>query len=344
MTPDAERHAEASTAPPAEAPGKEANTRLARAISMQQAGKITKAEALYEEILQDNPTHVDALYLLGWLKITKQAYLSAIGFLNRAIAVNPLNYHYHGLLAMACLNSDRFDEAEAAYQKAFSLNPTYTAALIGLGDIYKKRNAPQKAIRCFQQAIFIDPKSTTACNNLGTTFQSQGNLVKAEACFRNVLKINPGDKIGLTNLGNTFQRMGKNEDAIRQYKKALAIDRDFTPAYLNMGFAYETLKNVDAAIEAFKNVVDRQPDNGIALAYLYHQYQYACDWRALKRLANAIDSMTQRAVEADRVPEEPPFLNILRHMDPKLNHAVARLWSLRIMKHCGAPDDNKLKQ
>ena len=73
-------------------------------------------------------------------------------------------------------------------------------------------------------------------------------------------------------------------------------------------------------------------ENIKAMAYLFHQYQYVCDWQQVERLSKPLDIATEKAIQEGRVPEEPPFLSISRHMDPKLNYSITRLWSRDIQQ------------
>ena len=313
-------------------PSEALKKKIIQALAFQNEGNLSAAAKIYSEVLQNDLKNTDASYLLGQLALAQKDHRRAIILFLQAISEKPNQFDYYNSLGLAYHEVKDFQNSITTYQKALSLNPNSTESLIGLGNAYKHGNALHLAMDCYKKAIAINPALPMAYNNLGTTFRAQGDLVKAVSCFRQALRLDPNYKKGLMNLGNALQKMGNLEEAVACYQHSLSLDADFTQAYLNLGLAYQAIGWVEKAIEAFRNVLDRQPQNGKALAYLFHQYQHACNWNKLEQLSKKLDRETSRSIKNGNTPSEPPFLNISRKIDPKMNYFVARLWSRNIQE------------
>lgn len=86
-------------------------------------GQPVRAEELCRQILRAQPTHPDALHLLGSLLLGRQPLDLAEALLRRAVEVNPLVPAYHVDLGRAYRIQGMPDEALASFQRAYALSP-----------------------------------------------------------------------------------------------------------------------------------------------------------------------------------------------------------------------------
>jgi TolB-like protein/tetratricopeptide (TPR) repeat protein len=75
----------------------------------------------------------------------------AVAWARRAVTLDPLSYIAHGNLALRCLNSDLLDEADAALDRAFTLNPRAGLLHAVLGTLRLEQGRPEEALTAFQQ-------------------------------------------------------------------------------------------------------------------------------------------------------------------------------------------------
>lgn len=80
----------------------------------------------------------------------------AVALARRAAALDPLSYIAHGNLALRCLNSGLLDEAEAALDTAFQLNPRAALLRAVLGTLRLEQGEPDAAQAAFE-AEAIEP-------------------------------------------------------------------------------------------------------------------------------------------------------------------------------------------
>src|SRR5436190_663900 len=87
---------------------------LGQALTLQQSGVLGEAKAIYRQLLQLQPNHFNALYLLGKLEYQAQSYQQAESLLRNAVTADPrsADAHMHHGVALNALQ--RFEDARAA--------------------------------------------------------------------------------------------------------------------------------------------------------------------------------------------------------------------------------------
>jgi len=112
-----------------------ANLTVAR--SFHQRGQIAEAEKVYRAILEAEPKHVDAMYLLGVALLQQHRFEAAEQQLRLAINLQPnvATLHYNRGIALQQLG--RHQEALTSFNSAIALKPDYDLALAQRNSILK---------------------------------------------------------------------------------------------------------------------------------------------------------------------------------------------------------------
>ena len=194
------------------------------------AGRIAQAEALCRKILTSDPTHAEALQLLGGIAQRRGQNAAAENLIRKAIRSCPQVSDYHNNLGAVLLGQGRADEAIAQFKKA----------------------------------IELDPNFATAHNNLGYALKRKGDFEGAAASFRRTLELRPDLAKAHNNLGALLLRRGETQEAISHFEKAVESEPDCAPAYTNLGHALMRLRRYEDAEGAFERAVKCEPDNALA--------------------------------------------------------------------------------
>jgi len=89
-------------------------------------------------------------------------------------------------------DSHRYKDAIEAYEKSLELAPEDPHVLTDLGVMYRRDNAPQKAVACFDRAIQAKPDFETAWFNKGILLMHDLNdLPGAIKAWEELVEINP---------------------------------------------------------------------------------------------------------------------------------------------------------
>lgn len=185
---------------------------------------------------------------------------------------------------MVALESERYDEAEAAFKKAVNLEPNYEGAYYGLGQTYMRKHLYEDAVQAYLHSreafrqnaaaeamgdVVADQKLRDQIQvlkdterQLQRTSQTSSSLnvnqaierIRGEITLlesrrgRTVHDAPPPVPAGLSMaLGSAYFRLGRHEDAEREYKAAIAADPSFGEAHSNLAVLYMVRERYDQA-------------------------------------------------------------------------------------------------
>jgi protein O-GlcNAc transferase len=230
------------------------------ALQYHQAGRLAEAEALYRQILAAQPTHADALHLLGLIAHQVGRHDLAVEWIRQAIVLNPNNPFAHSNLGEACRAMGRFDEAMAASRRALEIKPDYPNAHLNLGNALRERGQLDEAMAAYRRALEIKADYPEACYNLGIALRERGQLDEAIAAYRHAIGIQPGYPEAHNNLGVALREAGQLDEAIAAYRRALEMKPDYPEGHYNLGIALRERGQLDEAVAAYRRALGIHPD------------------------------------------------------------------------------------
>jgi tetratricopeptide (TPR) repeat protein len=207
---------------------------LKTGVGQHQAGRLSEAKQAYEQVLAIDPSHPDALHLLGVIALQSADAPRAVELIQRAIQRQPRNWQYLLNLGHAHAAMHHLAEAHSAFQAASRLN----------------RDNPQPALG--------------AANCLA----QQGQFAAAEEALRKVTRRFPALASGWYNLANAVNDQGRHDEAVMLYRRALDRDPKFAEAYNNLGRALHAQHRFDEAAQAYRRSVELKPDYAIGYCNL----------------------------------------------------------------------------
>ena len=276
------------------------------ALEQHRAGNFARAEALYLEILRQDPGNVDAIHLLGVLAHQGKRPDIAVQLISKAIERRPevAVFHYnlaealhasgrtedaiasyrkatelapeyfeaHNNLANALNELHRHGEAEAACRRAIELQPGSAAPLNNLGNALRGLNRPEESIAAYRAALKIQPDFAEAMANLATALCWAGQYEEGIETFHAAIRLKPSAYDLHNNLGTALSRMTRYKDAIACFQTALDLCPTHAEANNNLGAALRSLGKVDEPIPYFQKAIELKPDfaeahKNLALAY-----------------------------------------------------------------------------
>jgi len=233
---------------------------LKEAIAHHQAGRLPQAEALYQQILQVDPNHPDALHFLGVIALQMKKNEVAVELISKALAVKPDLAEAHNNLGLVLKDQGLLDAAVEHCRKAIALKPDFAEAHNNLGIALKDQGKLDEAIKHYQKALSIKPDYPLALSNLGFALQAQGLLNEAVKHYLKALAIKPDLAEAHINLGGALQNQGKPDEAIEHCLKALSIKPDYAEAHNNLGNALLDQGRLGEAAEHFRKALAIKPN------------------------------------------------------------------------------------
>ena len=233
---------------------------LAIAIQHHQAGRLQAAEQIYRQILAVEPSHADAVHLLGVMASQRGEHELAVQHIARAIGLKGNVAAFHNNLGEACRALHRTAEAIACYRRALELKPDYADAHNNLGIALTDQEKLDEAIACFRRAVQLKPGYAEAHNNLGNALKDQGKPDEAIACYRRALELKPDYADAHVNLAIVLNARGKPHEAAACCRRALELKPDFVEAHDNLGAALQHRGEPDEAAACYRRALELKPD------------------------------------------------------------------------------------
>ena len=144
--------------------------------------------------------------------------------LARAIEINPAGAGYQGELGTLETFANRWDAAQAAFDRALAANPADYVALTGLGLMRLKRGDAPGALEALLRAGVLEPRYARARTYTAVAYYQLGRFPEAIASFQEAARLDDKDPlpyIFLTQVYTDLFRAGDAVDASREAVKRL---------------------------------------------------------------------------------------------------------------------------
>ncbi len=138
----------------------------------------------------------------------------AVALARRAAALDPLSYIAHGNLALRCLNSTLFDEAAAALDTAFRLNPRAGLLPAVRGTLCLEQGRPAEALSSFEQ----EPIEPLRLAGIAMSLHALGERVPSAAAMQTLIERCSRD--GALQIAEAFAFIGDADRAFEWLDRA----------------------------------------------------------------------------------------------------------------------------
>ena len=229
------------------------------AVAHHNAGQLAYAEDVCRMVLQTEPSHADALNLLGLVSHQTGRSEQAVEFIRQAISAKKKATDYHNNLGNILIALGRLEEAEACFREMLALGPS-ADAYNNLGSALQRQGRIADAVESYRRAVKLQPASPLMWNNLGFALQSEEALDEAMRCYQRALEITPDYRDALLNLGNVLNEKGRYSEVIALDRRLVQIDPDFAIGHSNLGHALQRQGRLAEALASFKAAFTIQPD------------------------------------------------------------------------------------
>ena len=235
-----------------------------QALHLQNQGRLQEAESLYAQILSARPDHVDALHMMGVVRLAKGQPAEALQFIAAAMQVRkptPIMLYNQGLILKALV---RAEEALASFEQAIKLKSKFAEAHNDRGVLLALLDRHEEAIDAYRKATIAKPDFAEAHYNRSASLIVLGRNDEAMKAVERALALDPKHVKSHNQRGFLLITSGRLEEALASYGRALAIDPNFADACNNYGRALFLLNRFDEALTHLEAALARRPDDAEA--------------------------------------------------------------------------------
>ncbi|MFT6751509.1 MAG: tetratricopeptide (TPR) repeat protein [Candidatus Azotimanducaceae bacterium] len=209
-------------------------------------------------LLKKIPEEPNLLNLAGMASINQGNPLAGIDYLLRSLARQPVQPEVNNDLANIYAAQGQFEAAEQYYRQALHLQPAFADAWKNLG-LLLANTRPIEAQAALQRAITLNPQDASALTALGNSYKDLEDFEKAKACYERALEINPAYVNALHNLGLCYKLVDQLAPAIAYYQRALALAPDNAEIHYNYGNALFEMGQANQAEAQYLQSLEKNP-------------------------------------------------------------------------------------
>jgi len=262
-------------------------------MALQSSRRLPEAEKIYRKLIASDPHDVDAVQLLGYLKLQAgkpaearplyehafqlapqpafRLYLGECRLLEGSAAeALPLLeesarqlYHVaepHLYLGFALLKLDRRAEALAAFRRAISQAPDDDANVTTLANILAISNQHSEAVEIFVDLLREFPSSAVLRYALGASLVCLGREPEAEPHLKAAIDAGCDKAEAFDFLGRCDKKAGRINDALAHFQKAIRIKPGFLSAMNNLAALLADYDHLNQAIAIHCEALKIDPD------------------------------------------------------------------------------------
>lgn len=223
---------------------------------------------------------VKELINLGKEYFDRKEYHLAEKYLQKVVTENANYADVYNLLGVINHIGGRFQNALDSFQKALSINPRYTEALLNLAVLYNDLGEYAKAKSLYTQlkqnnkkkSHDIEPvlkgKLSNLHSEIGDIYRSISMFAFAVEEYKKALHLNPAYHDIRTKLGQALREQGKLKDSEKEFKLVIKANPKYNSARVQLGVTLYTMGKTPAAKKEWQTALKHNPKDQYAQMYL----------------------------------------------------------------------------
>ena len=234
--------------------------------SFERSRQWKQAEAVYSELLAEQPDHAGLLLRLATVRQQLGQPLESLRNLDAALAIEPTLARAHAKRGDLLLQSGDLDGGAQALRQALTLQPSLQPAadaLLLLARQLQSMGQLSDAVEIQRAVLRAAPNRPDMLLELGSSLMLQGKVEAARACFARLVRHHPDYPGARYQMALALESLGRMEEALSLHHQALADDSESAEVRLALELVrmngcdwddYDNrMRDLQASIEAWLN-------------------------------------------------------------------------------------------
>jgi tetratricopeptide (TPR) repeat protein len=202
---------------------------LGRAEVLRKAGDLEPAIEVLSALTQSNPDLPMGHITLGDTLRQSERFDEANAAYSQAIALmdprDPRLWFVFYMRGIGHHRTDNWPEAEADFRSALALRPDHPQVLNYLGySLVERREKLDEALEMIKKAVAAEPQNGAIVDSLGWAYFVLGRIEEAVEPMERAAELEPVDPIILDHLGDVLWSVGRKLEARFQWQRALSFE------------------------------------------------------------------------------------------------------------------------
>jgi tetratricopeptide (TPR) repeat protein len=211
---------------------------LQRGLAHQSRLDFAEARMAYVEVLRRDPTHFDALHMLGVVAIQTDRYQAAVDLIAKALRQRPDAAAAHNNMALALVKLGRMTDAIKHYERVTASRPDcvdahsrYAAVLLELGHL-------EQALESCDRAIALQPHAANPRLSRALVLRSMLRPEEALACCESATSLEPESADAWDKRGSALRDLLRLDEALACFDRAIELRPEYAQAHMNSGMLH----------------------------------------------------------------------------------------------------------
>lgn len=295
------------------------------ALAYHRQGGVQSAEELYTSILRVDPSHLDAMHLLGVIRCQQGRLDEAEQLLRGVIERQPESTAFQNSWGRLLLLRGRREDALSALRRALELSPQNPEAFFNLAEAELSALQLPEAIQNYEKCLLLHPSHPTARFGLAQAVRLKDGWSAAIPQYQLAAANAPENPVVHHFLATALMLSGHTEAAMEVLERLTSKWPEFADGWSASGAVNFALGRLPQSISAYEKAIALKPDAMQALDGLVEARRRACDWRDdIAILEQRLVDYVQRCIDERQQPVVRAFTSLYIPCNGLQQLAIAR--------------------
>ena len=203
--------------------------------------------------------NTDRVLTIGRNALYFEDYMLSIQYFNQVIRSKPYLADPYLYRAIAKLNLDDYQGAEADLSRCIEINPFLVYSYLYRGIARQYQNNFQGAIEDYDKGLEYRPEDNQLLINKGIAYVQAKNYDEAIVTLNLLIKYQPKYVQAYITRGSVYAEKGDTIQALNDFNKSLELDKYFAPTYAQRGMLYYQQEKYKEALADYNEAIRLEP-------------------------------------------------------------------------------------
>jgi len=254
-------------------------------------GEFEHARQAYLKAIELRPDYLLARLSLAQLQATRGDFDAALKTSQSILAIDRNNVNARLVESAALMGQRKFGDSRALLDQMLKVNPTSADIYFQMGVVNLAESKFKQAEAAFRKAYQLNPANSRGLLGIVETALAQNNTDLAMQILRAEADKNPNHPELRMELGNTAVRASRYDEAIAEYRKVLqTLDKDSRKrgdVLVRIGETQRRKGDYASAVATLQQARTILPENHVAMSALALAFDQAGRWTEAKQVYEA---------------------------------------------------------
>ena len=203
--------------------------------------------------------NTDRVLIIGRNALYFDDYILSIQYFNQVIRAKPHLAEPYFYRAIAKLNLDDYQGAEADLSRCIDINPFLVYSYLYRGIARQYQNNYKGAIEDYDKGLEFRPEDKQILINKGIAYVQDKNFDSAIATLDLLIKYQPKYTQAYITRGSVFAEKGDTIQALNDFNRSIELDKYFAPTYAQRGMLYFQQEKYKEALADYNEAIRLEP-------------------------------------------------------------------------------------